>query len=111
MTKRPKYSFELLKEHFKYKETEAAIRLGVSKTKLKRLCRQFNVPRWPFRRVNFFFKLVLNFLKDSKFGKRYCNIRESFRKMWWNISVEIFKSKNKTITTSKRIYTSPPKNK
>lgn len=49
--KRQKITFEDIVECFKYKETEAAQRLGISKTKLKRLCRQYGTPRWPFRRI------------------------------------------------------------
>lgn len=43
--KRQKITFEDIVECFKYKETEAAQRLGISKTKLKRLCRQYGTPR------------------------------------------------------------------
>lgn len=39
---------------------EAAKRLGVGLTVLKRICRKFGVPRWPFRKLKSLDRLITN---------------------------------------------------
>jgi AraC-like DNA-binding protein len=45
------YTFEDLANCFELTIVEAANELGVSETYLKRLCRAFNLSRWPYRRI------------------------------------------------------------
>lgn len=48
---RKKISFQYLRQLFEYTAAEAANKIGVSSTQLKRVCRELNIPRWPFRRI------------------------------------------------------------
>lgn len=37
---------------FEYKLTDAAKRLGISVSTLKRVCRKLGIPRWPYRKIS-----------------------------------------------------------
>lgn len=39
---------------------EAAKKLGVGLTVLKRICRKFGVPRWPYRKLKSLDRLITN---------------------------------------------------
>jgi hypothetical protein len=39
---------------------EAARKLGVGLTVLKRICRKFGVPRWPYRKLKSLDRLITN---------------------------------------------------
>jgi hypothetical protein len=45
------YTFEDLAQYFNTPLLDAATGLGVSETYLKKLCRVFNIHRWPYRRL------------------------------------------------------------
>jgi len=48
---RKKISFQEIRALFHLHVNEAAEKLKISPTQLKRLCRENNVPRWPARKV------------------------------------------------------------
>jgi hypothetical protein len=45
------FHFQQIAKHFEIPEAVAAQHLGISKTQLKKLCREHNIPRWPYRRL------------------------------------------------------------
>ncbi|KAL0481482.1 hypothetical protein AKO1_011280 [Acrasis kona] len=45
------FLFDEISRHFEIPEAVAATHLGISKTQLKKLCREHDVPRWPYRRL------------------------------------------------------------
>lgn len=45
---------------FNMPSEEAAKHLGIGLTVLKRICRQFGVPRWPFRKIKSLDRLLQN---------------------------------------------------
>ncbi len=45
------FHFQQIAKHFEIPEAVAAQHLGISKTQLKKLCREHDIPRWPYRRV------------------------------------------------------------
>jgi len=46
-----KISYEELAKHFHLPLTDASIQLGVCTTVLKRVCRQYKIKRWPYRKI------------------------------------------------------------
>ncbi|KAL9647413.1 hypothetical protein ABK040_006776 [Willaertia magna] len=44
-------TFEELQKYFDYKLEFACQQIGISTTSMKKLCRQFNIPRWPYRKL------------------------------------------------------------
>lgn len=51
---------EELAECFNMASEEAAKKLGVGLTVLKRICRKFGVPRWPYRKLKSLDRLITN---------------------------------------------------
>lgn len=51
---------EELSECFNMPSEDAAKKLGVGLTVLKRICRKFGVPRWPFRKLKSLDRLITN---------------------------------------------------
>ena len=51
---------EELSDCFGMPSEEAARRLGVGLTVLKRICRKFGVPRWPYRKLKSLDRLITN---------------------------------------------------
>jgi hypothetical protein len=51
---------EELSECFGMPSEEAARRLGIGLTVLKRICRKFGVPRWPYRKLKSLDRLISN---------------------------------------------------
>jgi hypothetical protein len=45
------YTFEDIQQHFDHPISRAAKNLAVSETYLKKLCRHFNIYRWPYRKL------------------------------------------------------------
>jgi hypothetical protein len=48
-------SFDKIKQYFNLPILEAAIKLNISETFLKKLCRNYNIHRWPYRKIRFLF--------------------------------------------------------
>jgi hypothetical protein len=46
--------FEDIQKYFDTPIKEASDQLGVSLTQLKRICRECDIPRWPYRKVRIF---------------------------------------------------------
>lgn len=53
----PEFSIEELAQFFELPLKTAALHLHISVSKLKTVCRQLQIPRWPFRKV-----LLIKFL-------------------------------------------------
>eukprot|EP00898_Chlorokybus_atmophyticus_P008548 jgi/Chlat1/8695/Chrsp88S09240 len=49
---KPPVTLADIAKHFHKPSVQAASDLGICTTVLKRLCRQFGIPRWPYRKVN-----------------------------------------------------------
>jgi hypothetical protein len=49
--KRSEISFEEIQKHFETPIKEAAMNLEISLTQLKRICREMDIPRWPYRKL------------------------------------------------------------
>jgi hypothetical protein len=49
--KKPEGEIRSLSQYFLYSEEEAANKLNISKSKLKRIKKRLNITRWPYRRV------------------------------------------------------------
>lgn len=47
-------TFEEISSFFELPMTEAASKMQISLSKLKILCRELEIPRWPYRRVSTF---------------------------------------------------------
>jgi hypothetical protein len=47
-----------LARHFHLRSDEAATALGVGLTVLKRICRQHNIKRWPYRKIQSLERLI-----------------------------------------------------
>jgi hypothetical protein len=45
------FSYDIISKYFEYPLIEAASILGVSDTYLKRLCRNFAIDKWPYRKI------------------------------------------------------------
>eukprot|EP00638_Chattonella_subsalsa_P006541 CAMPEP_0117749250 /NCGR_PEP_ID=MMETSP0947-20121206/9620_1 /TAXON_ID=44440 /ORGANISM="Chattonella subsalsa, Strain CCMP2191" /LENGTH=382 /DNA_ID=CAMNT_0005567109 /DNA_START=181 /DNA_END=1329 /DNA_ORIENTATION=- len=63
-------TIELLEENFTLPLSEAALSLGLSMTKLKKICRKFNIKRWPHRQV----RSLDNEIEELDLKKRRPNI-------------------------------------
>lgn len=49
---RKNITYEEIRSLFEYSLKEAALKLNISTTQLKRLCREHGITRWPYRKVN-----------------------------------------------------------
>ena len=67
---------------------EAAKKLGVGLTVLKRICRKFGVPRWPYRKLKSLDRLItnveVNLLADDG---RDINLPPHMWKSWQHIQM------------------------
>lgn len=59
-----------LEDYFELTEAQAAMKLGISVTKLKNVCRERNIPRWPHRRVSKIHSII-----------KHCTVKELKKKV------------------------------
>lgn len=53
-------TFQDIQENFDLPIKEAADALQISLTQLKRICRENDIPRWPYRKVSFCCNITCN---------------------------------------------------
>nr|XP_043638841.1 protein NLP6-like [Erigeron canadensis] len=77
---------QMIQQYFGQPIGEASTRLGVSRSTLKRVCRELNIPRWPFPQRNNCFHLSLSVVIRLLIRvKRWsCSIsNHGFSAKWW----------------------------
>lgn len=68
---------EELSECFNMPSEDAANRLGIGLTVLKRICRKFGVPRWPYRKIKSLDRLITNVESGTPPGETYKHLMKS----------------------------------
>lgn len=61
-------TFEEISKFFHLKAEDAADKLGIGQTVLKKICRRHGISRWPFRRVAAVSRLFANFQGNIRTG-------------------------------------------
>lgn len=81
------YTFEDISQHFDLNIKNAAIKLGISTTTLKTMCRNLGVKRWPSRK----FKCLEKIIAYSE--KQITNCDDSFKKESYEKDLVLYKKK------------------